>query len=260
MPDLYGIIKAYGAVPKLTSFHRPMFIGPHPDDIEFGCGGLIAKLKEEGVPVVFLIATDGASGSDDPSLTPEEVRNIREKEALKASEFLGVDKVEFCRLEDGGDYEVTDAIKAMIPYVLKYQPDIIFAPDPKLKTECHPDHLKIGEAVRRLIKLVPYREALRRHGVSVSNDVTLPSGITLAHYFSDDSNVREAITQGQFEKKIGALNCHVSQMQDPSIELMLKYFYLKAQELGKESETGLAEDYQVIVPLFQHCFTEGIHI
>ena len=113
MPDLYGIIKAYGAVPKLTSFHRPMFIGPHPDDIEFGCGGLIAKLKEEGVPVVFLIATDGAAGSDDPSLTPEEVRNIREKEALKASEFLGVDKVEFCRLEDGGDYEVTDAIKAI---------------------------------------------------------------------------------------------------------------------------------------------------
>lgn len=259
MPDLYSIIQAYGTVPSLTSFHRPMFIGPHPDDIEFGCGGVIAKLKDSGVPVVFLIVTDGSAGSDDPSLSPEDVRLIREGESLKAASFLGVDYVEFCRLEDGGDYSVEDAIKAMMPFILKYQPDIIFAPDPKLKTECHPDHLKIGEASRRLIKLVPYREAIRRHGIVIDDGAALPSGITLAHYFTDDPNIKETITGGQFEKKIGALKCHVSQMQDPSIELMLNYFYLKAQELGREMDTGLAEDYQVIVPLFQHCFTEGIH-
>ncbi len=259
MPELYDIIKTYGALPPLTSFKKPLFIGPHPDDIEFGCGGLIAKMKDAGITVSYLIATDGAAGGSDPSQTPFEVEQLRKAESLKAAVFIGADKVYFAGLEDGGDYDVNDAIKALIPTVLKVQPDIIFAPDPKLRTECHPDHLKIGEAARRLIKLVPYRESLRRNGIVVPDDMDLPHGITMAFYFSDDTNVKEEITMEQFRKKIGALKCHVSQMQDPSTELLLNYFYLKAQELGKGSTTGLAEDYQVLLPLLQHCYTEGIH-
>lgn len=259
MPELYDIIKTYGAIPPLTSFKRPLFIGPHPDDIEFGCGGLIAKMKDAGVPVAYLIATDGAAGSDDPSLTPEDVEKMRKEESLKAAAFLGCEEVYFAGLEDGGDYDVDKAIKALIPYVLQVQPDIIFAPDPKLRTECHPDHLKIGEAARRLIKLVPYRESLRRNGIVVPDDMDLPHGITLAFYFSDDTNIKEEITPEQFQKKIAALQCHASQMKDPSTELLLNYFYLKAQELGKGSTTGLAEDYRVLLPLLQHCYTEGIH-
>ena len=184
---------------------------------------------------------------------------MRKEESLKAAAFLGCEEVYFAGLEDGGDYDVNDAIKALIPVVLKVQPDIIFAPDPKLRTECHPDHLKIGEASRRLVKLVSYRESLRRHGIDVKEGEVLPHNITMAFYFSDDTNIKEEITMEQFQKKIAALRCHASQMKDPSTELLLNYFYLKAQELGKGSSTGLAEDYRVLLPLLQHCYTEGIH-
>ena len=143
MPELKDIIKTYGAIPPLTQFKRPMFVGPHPDDIEFGCGGLIAKMKEQNVPVTYVVLTDGAAGGE---MSPEQMKQVREQESIEAARFLGVEAVEFCELPDGGDYSVEDAIKALIPIVLKHRPDILFAPDPLLKTECHPDHLKAGEA------------------------------------------------------------------------------------------------------------------
>ena len=256
MSELKDIIMTYGAIPPLTSFKRPMFVGPHPDDIEFGCGGLIAKMKKLNIPVTFVIVTDGAAGGD---LSAEEMKTIREAESKEAASFLGTENVEFCELEDGGDYSVEDAIKVLIPLVLKYHPDIIFAPDPLLKTECHPDHLKTGEAVRRLLHIVSHRESVIRHGISLDESEVFPSDITLAFYFSDDSNILEEITAEDLETKIKALLHHRSQMQDGSTELLLNYFKLKAAHLGKEVGSGLAEDYRVLVPLTQHVYSEGIH-
>ena len=256
MPELKEIIKTYGAIPPLTSFKRPMFVGPHPDDIEFGCGGLIAKMKEQNIPVTYVIVTDGAAGGD---LPPEEMKEIRKKESEEAARFLGAENIEFCDLEDGGDYSVIDAMKILIPLVLKYQPDIIFAPDPLLKTECHPDHLKTAEAVRRLPQIVSHKESVRRHGIDVEGIEHFPSDITLAFYFSDDSNVLEEISMKDLEAKISALLHHKSQMQDDSTELLLNYFKLKAIHLGQETGNTLAEDYRVLVPLTQHVYSEGIH-
>lgn len=259
MPALSDIIRTYGAIPPLTSFKRPLFVGPHPDDIEFCCGALVSKMTKAGTPVTFLIATDGAAGTDDPSVTPQMLADIREKESLAAAGSLGVKNVEFCRLEDGGPYSVEDAMRAMAPVILKYQPDIIFGPDPKLRTECHADHLKIGEAVRRLPKMVPYPESLRRYGISTEGIESFPSDITLAFYATDDANTIEPVKPEDLEAKIRALYLHASQMQDGSVDLLMNYFRLKAMELGKESPTGLAEDYQVIVPLCQHVYSEGLH-
>ena len=259
MPSLNDIIRSYGTIPPLTSFKKPLFIGPHPDDIEFCCGALVSKMSQSDIPVVFLIATDGAAGTSDPSITPQTMRDIREKESLSAAAFLGVQNVEFCRLEDGGPYSVEDAMKAIAPFVLKYCPDIIFAPDPKLKTECHADHLKIGEAARRITKLVPYPESVRRYWISTEGIETFPSNITLAFYATDDANTLEPSEPVHLEAKIRSLQLHTSQMQDDSVDLLLNYFKLKAMELGKNVPTGLAEDYQVIVPICQHVYSEGLH-
>ena len=259
MPTLDDIIKAYGAIPELSSFKRPMFVGPHPDDIEFCCGALVSKYTRQGTPVSFLIATDGAAGTDDPELPPEKLKETRQQESVFAAAYLGVGNVTFCELEDGGDYTVTDAMKAIAPHILRYHPDILFVCDPKLRTECHPDHLKIGEAVRRLTKIVPYPVACKRHGIDIEEISSFPSDITLAFYASDDPNVIEAVTPEDLERKITSLSYHVSQTNDPSTGLLLTYFRLKAMKNGEKTDTGLGEDYQVIVPLCQHVYSEGIH-
>mgnify|MGYP003295738826 CR=1 FL=1 len=61
---------------KIESFENFLFIGPHPDDIEFGCGGLISKLKELNTKVTYVIMTDGGAGTNDPSITPEMMKEI----------------------------------------------------------------------------------------------------------------------------------------------------------------------------------------
>ena len=44
---------------------RALAIGAHPDDIEFGCGGTLAKWAAVGTEVHFLILTDGSKGTWD---------------------------------------------------------------------------------------------------------------------------------------------------------------------------------------------------
>ena len=259
MPTLDEIIKAYGQIPELTQFKRPMFVGPHPDDIEFGCGGLISKLKELNVPVTYVIVTDGAAGSNDPSITSKMLADIRRQETLAAAKFMNVENVEFLDLEDGGNFEIEDVIKKLAPIILKYNPDIIFAPDSRLKTECHSDHIKTGEAVRRLTQIVSYPESLRRHQINVDDINSFPNNITLAFYFTDEPNKKVEISENNLNEKIQSLLLHQSQMQDPSIGLLLDYFKLKAIKLGQGLNSGLAEDYQVLVPLTQHVYAEGIH-
>ena len=257
MPTLEEIIKTYGQIKDLETFKRPLFVGPHPDDIEFGCGGLISKYKELGIKVNYVIVTDGAAGSNDPNVTAQMLADKRKNETLAAAKFMNVENVYFLDLEDGGLFEVEDIIKKLAPVILKVNPDIIFAPDNHLKTECHADHLKTGEAVRKITQIISHPEALRRHDVSVDGVNTFPDNITLAFYFSDESNKKVFISENNLNEKIQSLMLHESQMQDPSTGLLIEYFRLKALTQGEGK--GLAEDYQVLVPLTQHVYAEGIH-
>lgn len=260
MPTLEDLLKNYGQIPDLSSFKKPLFVGPHPDDIEFGCGGLVSKFKELGASVTYVIATDGGAGTTDPSITPEMMANTRKQEVLDAAAFMGVKNVEFLGLEDGGDYDVTEVIRRLAPVVLKYCPDVIFAPDSHLKTECHADHLKVGEGVRRLMQIAPHPESLRRHHVNVDGFSEFPGNMTLALFFTDDANAKVEITEKNFGEKMQSLMLHTSQMQSSETELLMMYFKMKAEKLGQGTDTGLAEDYQVILPIMQHVYSEGIHL
>ena len=59
-------------------------IGAHPDDIEFGCGGTLLKLKRAGHKIWLLIMTQGECGGD-----PE----IRRNEQLSVAEYYGAEQV-----------------------------------------------------------------------------------------------------------------------------------------------------------------------
>ncbi len=245
-------------VPPLVSFKNALFVGPHPDDIEFGCGGLISKLKENGASIHFLIVTDGAAGTLDPALPPKKLEEIRMNEAKEASILLGADTLDFIGLEDGGLFESEDVTRLVAPYVLKYQPDIIFAPDPNLKTECHSDHLKVGKGVRALAQLVQYPEALRRHNINLEGLNPLKDGLVLAYYFTDEPNVFEEIRISDLEKQVGALMLHKSQMVGEGL-MLVEMIKLKAFLDGKRSGKELAESFRVLLPTVQHVYSEGLN-
>lgn len=82
---------------------RAMILAPHPDDETLGCGGLIAELCALGRPPAVVIVTDGTgSHPNSRRWQPEQLRDLREAEAGRATAELGLNRsdLHFMRLRD----------------------------------------------------------------------------------------------------------------------------------------------------------------
>ncbi len=257
MPNVKAMFKELVKMPKLSSLKDVLFVGPHPDDIEFGCGALISKIKENGGTVHFLIVTDGSSGTDDPLLPPSELKKIREKEATDAAFYLKADSIDFIGFEDGGLFTSEDVTREVAKYIMKYAPDAVFSPDPHLRNECHNDHIKTGEGVRGAMQIVAYPEALKRHHVETKDANPCRKPIVLVYYFTDYPNAFEEVSKKNVGDKLSALSLHKSQMSGDS-KMLLDYFLYKARQDGKKHHVLLAEVFQVIIPICQHVYSDGL--
>jgi LmbE family N-acetylglucosaminyl deacetylase len=121
--------------------------GAHPDDIEFGCGGIIARKTQSGHSAHFVICSRCESGTNG---TPAE----RTQEAEKAAAILGA-TVEFIDL--GGDAHLTHSIAHVLQLaaiIRCLRPQIILAPT--VVENQHPDHIVVGRLVRDAARLARY--------------------------------------------------------------------------------------------------------
>ena len=155
-------------VPKVESFRRYLFIGPHPDDIEIGAGATAAKLADAGKDVCFLICTDGryGDGAAPKGLSREDLVELRKEESRKSAQVLGVRDLRFLGLSDGGFYEDVELLEGIAAVMGDFRPDCVFAPDPWVSSECHADHLRCGQAARQLSCFAPYAGIMERLGAS----------------------------------------------------------------------------------------------
>src|SRR5882757_11421572 len=85
--------------------------GAHPDDIEFGCGGVIANETRAGRKVHFVICSRGEAGTHG---TPKQ----RTAEAKKAAALLGA-TVEFIGLDGDSHLEIRTAHAIKIAGILR---------------------------------------------------------------------------------------------------------------------------------------------
>ena len=69
--------------------NRALAVGAHPDDVEFGCGGTLAKWAANGCEIFHLVCTDGSKGTWDPAHDPAELVVTRRNEQRAASVALG---------------------------------------------------------------------------------------------------------------------------------------------------------------------------
>src|SRR5438445_11734933 len=135
---------------------RAMAIYAHPDDAEFGMAGTVAKWAKAGVRLVYCMVTNGASGSDDPEMTRQGLREIRLEEQREAARILGVAEVVFLDFEDGYLEPTIDVRRAVARQIRIHRPDAILTMDPTLRFGGnfyvnHPDHIAAGEVVLRSI-------------------------------------------------------------------------------------------------------------
>lgn len=121
--------------------------GAHPDDIEFGCGGVVALETRAGRAAHFAICSRGEAAT---SGTPEQ----RRSEAGKAATLLGA-TLEWVELDGDAHLEVraSHAIK-LAGIIRRVRPGIVLAPS--LVENQHPDHARLGRLVRDAARLARY--------------------------------------------------------------------------------------------------------
>src|SRR6476659_9802421 len=88
-----------------------LIVSAHPDDMEIGMGGTVAKLVEEGAEITSLIVTDGGRASNLFGWTEQRMAEVRRAEALRAAEVLGVKDVIFCDQPDAYDEVDVKAVR-----------------------------------------------------------------------------------------------------------------------------------------------------
>lgn len=124
-----------------------LVFGAHPDDIEFGCGGVVALETRAGRAVHFVVCSRGEAGTNG---TPAE----RTTEAEKAAEALGA-TLEFVELDGDAHLEIrtVHAIK-LAGLIRRIRPTLVFAPT--VVQNQHPDHGRLGQLVRDATRLARY--------------------------------------------------------------------------------------------------------
>lgn len=126
-------------------------VGAHPDDIELGCSGTLARHKASGDKVYLLVLTRGEASGD---------VTVREDECRKAAKLLDADRLFFGGLEDTKVHDGRDTIDVIEKVVTEVKPDIIYAPSCK---DTHQDHRNAGHATlsagRRCKMILQYEGA-----------------------------------------------------------------------------------------------------
>lgn len=252
----YQTLMSFAPIPNIMESKKVLFVGPHPDDIEIACGGLVSELVDLGVKVKFLNVTDGGGGSVEP-LSIETLVEQRHEECIESSKLLNVDSVEILDFPDGGIYDVNAMAIEIAKRILEYKPDTVFCPDPLLDTETHPDHLNCARATEKALIISKFRNSLVRHGIEIPKNYELAKGMNLVYYYTKRHNTIIPISESNFKKKIESILLHKSQI-DSSFEAIKMYLYYKATTLGKEVGSMYAEGYFAMSPVHQHCFLEKI--
>ena len=236
------VLRFAAPVPQADAFERCLFIGPHPDDIEIGAGATAAKFAAAGKKVCFLICLDGryGLGNAPAGTTPEALVELRRAEALEGARLLGVEDVRFLDLCDGGFYEFDRLQRGIAQVIGDFKPQIVFAPDPDVDSECHADHRNVGEAARNLTHFAPYREIMARYGADSADTEAL------AFYMTARPN-RFVETRGLLKKQLDALLSHRTQFPAGSGDYRSVSLYLKlrAADFGLRSLNGQAEGCRV---------------
>jgi LmbE family N-acetylglucosaminyl deacetylase len=249
-------LKIAAPAPKVEEFSGYLFIGPHPDDIEIGCGATIAKLTAAGKRVSFLILTDGRYGDGHSGgIKGDDLAELRKQESINSAEKLGVSDVRFLGLSDSGFYDYDDMLKGIAKAVGEIKPDLIFAPDPYTGQECHVDHLNTGRATAHIAYFAPYP------GIMANYDAEAADVKGIAFYMTAKANRYVKVSKEQFELQNEALfGCHTSQFPAGSddVKQLALYLKLRSTDFGLRNFCAHAEGFRVLDQTHMHCIPEEV--
>jgi LmbE family N-acetylglucosaminyl deacetylase len=181
-------------------------IGCHPDDLEIGCGGTLARYAWGGHHVTMVHVANGNMGHVE--ILPEELRAIRLEEARRAGSVLGA--AEVLTLDIGDlvvDSNNPQVVGQTVEIVRRVQPDVIITHSPE-------DYMKDHVEVSRLVFDASFSASVPHFGASTQ----LVARITPLYYMDTVAGVNFLPTEyvdisDTIEIKLKALDCHTSQIK-----------------------------------------------
>jgi len=203
-------------------------IGPHPDDIEFGCAAILIKEVKKGNHVRMLVLSRGEAGT---AGTPE----IREQESRKAAALIGAG-IEF--IEFGGDCHFAYAPQSAFEIarrIREYKPEIVIAPHPEENQ--HPDHAVAARLTRDACRFARYG------GLKELADLATHQVSSLFFYHITQHLRRPDIVidvTGIMPEWEAAMRCHETQLKNKRyFELQTTAARLLGLTIGVEYAAGL---------------------
>lgn len=194
----------------MTAEADVLVIAAHPDDAEFGAGGTVAAWTGQGRQAVFVLCTSGDKGTSDRDMAPERLAEIREGEQREAAGVLGVREVVFLRHPDQGLEDTPAFRKEIVRLIRTYRPGTVLTSDPYRRYISHRDHRITGRVV--LDAVYPFARDPLAYPDLLDEGLEPHKVRELLFWDSEDVNHRSDIT-GTFDRKVAALKCHRSQME-----------------------------------------------
>ena len=213
--------------------NKVLIIAPHMDDEVLGCGGCIAKHKQnkDTISVVFI------AHRIYNHLFNKKMNEVEKKHALRAKSVLKYDNVAFLDLEDERlDGCVQEIIIPLEKHIQNIKPNIVYL---SFRGDNNQDHRAVFEASRVVLRplATPFIKEINMYEVPSSTDQSPPfsENAFLPNYFI---NITKYI-----DKKIAAYKCYRTEKRGyphPRSEEALKIF---AKKRGIESGFKYAETW-----------------
>lgn len=173
---------------KNESPYNVLAIGPHPDDIEYGCGGTLRKFVQKGHNVYLLVMTEGSMGGDN---------KVRRKEQYVSAKILGTKDVFWGGYNDTRiplDKEIIAKIEEVIK---KIKPTFVFV---NHREDTHQDHRNVAVATASATR---YSKNLLYFEVPTTENFS-------PHVYVD--------IEKYMKKKLSSLEAHRSQVKKTNIK------------------------------------------
>lgn len=187
---------------------RALAVGAHPDDIEFGAGGLLARWARAGCEVSLAICTDGSKGTWDPAADLVRLVATRQAEARDAAHALGATgEVVFLGAIDG-ELENDRATRSELARTIRrLRPDVLLGHDPWKRYRLHPDHRAAGYLTCDALVAARDPHFFPEHGIAHHR----PDALLL--FEADEPDHVEPVDEADLAAKVAALEAHRSQYE-----------------------------------------------
>jgi LmbE family N-acetylglucosaminyl deacetylase len=224
-----------------------LVVAAHPDDIEFGCAGTVARWVAEGARVTYALLTNGAAGSSDPKLTRQRLAEMREAEQRAAAKVVGVEDVDFLGYEDGLLEPTLEVREQVVRLIRRRRPEVVVTTDPTARYFGdryinHPDHRAAGEAT--LAAVIPGSDTRLAYPELLDEGLE-PVKLTAVWLMMNEQPNLVVDVGDYLDKKLESLRCHVSQVGDDPSEAQAGWVTGMAEFFAAEQPFRYGEPFRV---------------